>query len=506
MDICQVVGGGTPSTHDTSYWQGDIPWISSADIDESDVKSIRLRKAITAQAVQESATNIVPAGTVIVVTRVGLGKVALVSEPLCFSQDSQGLLFDQLLLDALYFAYYLKTAVQVFKRISRGTTISGVTKKQLEEIDVLIPPLAEQRRIVQKIEELFTELDAGVAALERVRANLKRYRAAVLKGTVEGALTTGWRAQHPDVEPAGDLLQRILRERREAWEQAELARYTKTGKTPPKGWQGKCKEPAAPDTTDLPELPDDWCWASLPQLGTLDRGRSRHRPRNDPRLYGGTYPFIQTGDVRHANTFIREYTQTYSEAGLQQSKLWPAGTLCITIAANIAETAILSFDACFPDSVVGFLAQDGCVSTRFIEIYLRTIRDQLERYAPATAQKNINLETLNTVAVALPPIVEQEQIVAEVERRLSVAEDAEARVAAGLKRAARLRQSILKRAFAGDLVPQDPTDEPASALLERIAVERGRTARAGKAARGAGREAAAGDERERQLTLRWTET
>lgn len=146
------------------------------------------------------------------------------------------------------------------------------------------------------------------------------------------------------------------------------------------------------------------------------------------------------------------------------------------------------------------------MSTRFIEIYLRTIRDQLERYAPATAQKNINLEILNTVAVALPPIVEQEQIVAEVERRLSVAEDAEARVAAGLKRAARLRQSILKRAFAGDLVPQDPTDEPASALLERIAVERGRTATAGKAARGAGREAAAGDERERQLTLRWTET
>lgn len=228
-----------------------------------------MRKAITAQAVQESATNIVPAGTVIVVTRVGLGKVALVSEPLCFSQDSQGLLFDQSLLDALYFAYYLKTAVQVFKRISRGTTISGVTKKQLEEIDVLIPPLAEQRRIVQKIKELFTELDAGVAALERVRANLKRYRAAVLKAAVEGTLTADWRARYPDVEPTSDLLQRILRERREAWEQAELARYTKTGKTPPKGWQGKCKEPTAPDTTDLPELPEGWCWTSVEQLASM---------------------------------------------------------------------------------------------------------------------------------------------------------------------------------------------------------------------------------------------
>ncbi len=438
-----------------------------------------------------------------------LGKVGLSATRVVTNQQINSLvLLDELEPEFVYYYCTSSDFQQLMESHASATTVRILNKQKFGILPIPLAPINEQRRIVQKIEELFTELDAGVAALERVRANLKRYRAAVLKAAVEGALTADWRARRPDVEPAGDLLQRILRERRAAWEQAELARYAKASKTPPKGWQGKYKEPAAPDATNLPELPDDWCWASLPQLGTLDRGRSRHRPRNDPRLYGGTYPFIQTGDVRHANTFIREYTQTYSEAGLQQSKLWPAGTLCITIAANIAETAILSFDACFPDSVVGFLAQDGCVSTRFIEIYLRTIRDQLERYAPATAQKNINLETLNTVAVALPPIVEQEQIVAEVERRLSVADDAAARVVAGLRRAARLRQSILKRAFAGDLVPQDPTDEAASALLERIAAERERTATAGKAARGTRIAAAPGDEwvvagdaGERQLAL-----
>jgi type I restriction enzyme S subunit len=152
--------------------------------------------------------------------------------------------------------------------------------------------------------------------------------------------------------------------------------------------------------------------------------------------------------------------------------LWPAGTLCITIAANIAETAILTFDACFPDSVVGFLPADDSVSARFLEAFLCTVQKYLEAYAPATAQKNINLETLSEVAVPLPPPAEQEQIVALVEERLSQIDSAEKTIDAELIRSKRLRQSILKRAFEGQLVPQDPKDEPASVLLERIKATR----------------------------------
>lgn len=284
-----------------------------------------------------------------------------------------------------------------------------------------------------------------------ITASLKRYRASVLKADVEGRLTAGWRAEHPDVEPASALLERILAERRSKWEADQLARFEAAGKKPPMGWKDKYVEPAAPDTSSLPDLPNGWCWAALDQLGQLDRGRSRHRPRNAPHLYGGPYPFIQTGDVGAADQYIRSHDQSYSEAGLAQSRLWPAETPCITIAANIAETAILSYPACFPDSVVGVVFNSRTVRVRYVEFYLRTVQGRLEAYAPATAQKNINNEVLRQVAVALPPTDEQEAIVAELERMLSVIRVAEATAEDGRQRSHRLRQSILKRAFEGKL-------------------------------------------------------
>ena len=310
--------------------------------------------------------------------------------------------------------------------------------------------------------------------MKQAQAQLKRYRQSVLKAAVEGELTKEWREAHKDeLEPASVLLERILVERREKWEAEQLAQMEAKGVTPKDDtWKAKYKEPAKPDTSDLPELPDGWVWATLSQIGRLDRGRSKSRPRNDPRLYGGNHPLVQTGEVRHATGIIRHYNLTYNEKGLKQSRLWPKGTLCITIAANIADTALLGFDACFPDSIVGFLANPLHCNIYFVELFMRTAKEKLERYAPATAQKNINLHILTEVVLPLPPITEQEQIVAEVERCLSITDEVEKTITAELTRAERLRQSILKDAFSGKLVPQDPHDEPASVLLERIKADK----------------------------------
>ena len=153
----------------------------------------------------------------------------------------------------------------------------------------------------------------------------------------------------------------------------------------------------------------------LKNLGFLSRGKSKHRPRNDPQLLGGPYPLIQTGDVKNAGLYIKHYDSTYSEFGLLQSKLWPKGTLCITIAANIAETAILDFDACFPDSIVGFLPNKRA-NTIFIRYQIEALKDVLNSKATEVAQKNLNLEKLESVFFMVPPIILQNEFASLVEQ------------------------------------------------------------------------------------------
>lgn len=155
----------------------------------------------------------------------------------------------------------------------------------------------------------------------------------------------------------------------------------------------------------------NWTPQRLDQLGHLSRGRSRHRPRDAAHLYDGPYPFIQTGDVKHAGLYITDYQQTYSEAGLEQSKLWPAGTLCITIAANIADTAILGIDACFPDSVIGFNPDEKKADARFVKyLFDATIQQRVQQFTQGAAQDNLSQEKLLSIEFMVPKVKEQRRI------------------------------------------------------------------------------------------------
>jgi len=308
----------------------------------------------------------------------------------------------------------------------------------VRETPVALPPLKEQDRIVGKLDQLSARSSRARDELDRIPKLVEHCRQAVLTKAFSGELTAAWREQRKAENPVVPC----------------TTKHSKADKNftfqPPN------------------DIPSTWQWLPLCELGTLDRGRSRHRPRNDARLFGGPYPFIQTGEVRAADRYLQNYTQTYSEFGLKQSRLWPAGTVCITIAANIAETAILAIDACFPDSVVGFTADTTCTLPEYIEFFLRTVRADLEQFAPATAQKNINLETLYRVHAPVPSVDEQLEIV----RRIEIAFASLNRISVEHSRAnlllPKLDQAILAKAFRGELVPQDPRDEPASKLLERL--------------------------------------
>lgn len=281
--------------------------------------------------------------------------------------------------------------------------------QQYSKIKVKIPPVPEQERIVAKIEELFSELDNGVETLKKTKQQLAVYRQAVLKEAFEGKFT----AHIPcDV----DL----------SWASEE-------------------------ETKSLPAIPTEWRYIALSNLGDLGRGKSKHRPRNDPKLFeGGKYPFLQTGEVKAAKQYITEYSKMYGEFGLQQSKLWPKGTLCITIAANIAETAFLGIDACFPDSVVGFTPYEHIIP-EYIKYFIESQKLRLWAFAPATAQKNINLDTLENLIVPYCSVEEQQLVIAEIEARMTICDSIEQTVDIALQQAEAMRQSILKKAFEGEL-------------------------------------------------------
>jgi len=469
--VDDTVSGGGPTTGD------EFLYVDISSIDNQTKRIDDVKRLPVAKAPSRARQRLLPNDVVVSMTRPNLNAVALVTADLAGAIGSTGFCVLRPVIESRYVYYRVQSLafIEEMTGLVQGALYPAVRPRDVLAHRLPLPPLAEQRRIVQKIEELFTELDAGVAALERVRANLKRYRAAVLKAAVEGALTAGWRAQHPDVESASDLLQRILRERRDAWEQAELARYAKSGKTPPKGWQGKYKEPTAPDTTDLPDLPEGWCWANVEQLliespcnGISIKGSSE--PPGVPAL---RLSAMSNGGFDYTDRRYIPISETVAESlainagdyfvsrGNGSLRLVGRGTL----AQEPPEQVV------FPDTMIRlrFSASSPVRSYMSLLWSSQVIRTQVERQARTTAGiYKISQADIASFTVPVPPLAEQEQIVAEVERRLSVVDDAEARVAAGLKRAARLRQSILKRAFAGQLVPRDPTDEPVGALLERM--------------------------------------
>jgi type I restriction enzyme S subunit len=181
-----------------------------------------------------------------------------------------------------------------------------------------------------------------------------------------------------------------------------------------------------------------WVDKRLDELGFVSRGKSRHRPRNAEHLYGGPYPFIQTGDVKHSELYVSTYEQTYSEAGLAQSKLWPAGTLCITIAANIADTAILAFEACFPDSVIGFMADEHKSDVRFIKYTFDTLKHRFQQVSQGVAQDNLSLEKLLSIKLRVPAQKQDQADIAEVLTAYDDAIENNRRRTALLENAARL--------------------------------------------------------------------
>lgn len=334
-----------------------------------------------------------------------------------------------------------------------------------------LPPLPEQHRIVAEIEKQFTRLDASVAALKRAQTNLKRYRASVLKAACEGKLVPAEaelaRQEGRDYEPASALLERVLKERHARWETQEKRR-------------GVYKDPAAPDISTLPELPEGWVWATWDQVGLSKNGRAF--PSKEYGVQG--VRLLRPGNLNENGRVVwtEENTRYLPEKWADDFPDYLIGQneLVMNLTAQSLRDEFLGRvcitgedDQCLLNQRLALLIPI-LVDEHFLlwMFKSRVFRNFVNGLNTGSLIQHMFTSQLQSFAFALPPLAEQRRIVAEVERHLSVIQAAENIVAANLKRSERLRQSILKQAFSGKLVPQDPNDEPASALLERIRAER----------------------------------
>ena len=363
-------------------------------------------------------------------------------------------------IQSRFILYLMRSFENVIAGQGTGTTFNAITGSQLRDFEIPLPPLPEQHRIVAKIEELFTQLDAGVAALEKAKAQLRRYRQAVLKAAVEGELTREWREAHRgELEPASVLLERILEERRARWEAAHPGK--------------RYRRPTPPETDDLPELPEGWTWARVADVGEVVTGRTPRKSRSE--YYADDFPFYKPTDLNDGY-YTRHARDGLSKLGIEKARLLPAkSTLVTCIGATIGKTGFIRRDGASNQQINAIVPGKGVVPEF---IYFVCVSPQFQKsiidHASATTLPILNKSRFEELLLPLPPPDEQQVIVEEIEHRLSVVDEMEKAVAQSLKRAERLRQSILKRAFEGKLVPQDPSDEPASVLLKRIKAEKAR--------------------------------
>lgn len=345
-----------------------------------------------------------------------------------------------------------------------------------------VAPRAEQTRIIEKLEELLSDLDAGVAELKAAQKKLALYRQSLLKAAVEGALTADWRAQRAArgeaLESGADLLARILTERRTRWEARQLTKFKEQCRTPPKGWEARYPEPLSPNTTDLPVLPEGWVWASVDQLSQFVRnGISK-----TPNTVGVGFPILRINAVRPMSVRFTEIKHIeLSEAEAVDYVIENGDLLATRYNGSVDLLGVVGLVKTVPGTI---LHPDKLIRMRpvvsgslgaWIELAANTGASRsyiVSRVKTTAGQTGISGEDLKKMPIPLPSLHEQEIAASSVERDLSESIQRMAEIETSLKQATAQRKNLLKAAFSGQLVPQDPNDEPASALLARIRAER----------------------------------
>lgn len=483
-EIAQMATGHTPSRRHAEYWGGEIPWISVRDARPADGGTItQTAEKTNPLGIANSAAVVLPMGTVCLSRTGSIGYAIILGTDMATSQGFVNWICTEALQPR--FLQLLFLAENPFlHRISEGVAHTTIYFPEAKAFHVCLPPAGEQHRIVEALDSYLSRVDAAQVALERVQTNLERYRASVLQAAVEGRLVPTEaelaREQGRDYEPASALLERILIERRQRWEEAELAKLRAKGKEPKNdNWKAKYKEPVAPDTSELPGLPEEWCWTTLDALAEIQGGIQKGKKRKATDILRSV-PYLRVANVQRGFLDLKAVTEIpATDQEIERLRLQPGDVLFNEGGDRDKLGRGWIWSAELPECIHQnhvFRARpipDG-VMPKYLSWYGNTRGMQyfFDEGKQTTNLASLNLTKLRKLPVPLPPRREQERISEIAEEHTSVASATTASVFLMRTRVDRLRQAVLKWAFAGKLVDQDPNDEPASVLLERIRAER----------------------------------
>ncbi|EGR2122587.1 restriction endonuclease subunit S [Vibrio cholerae] len=456
--VTEVVSGGTPSSKHPEYYtedhKGSIAWVTPADLSGYKEKYISHgRRSITKSGYDSCSAKLMPKGTVLFSSRAPIGYTVIAANEISTNQGFKSFV-PVVGVNETYLYYYLRSIKHLAESLATGTTFKELSGKVAKTLPFPLAPFAEQTRIVEKLDEVLAQVDTIKARLDGIPAILKRFRQSVLAAAVSGKLTEEWRGNHPALDSTHEVANII---------ESRKAIVAKRMQVP----QEHLKNEEYP-------IPDSWIWTSLDALSSKIVDGVHHKPE----YVDEGIPFMSVKDINGGKLSFDncKYISQVTHEEIHPRCNPCRGDLLITKSGTIGRTAIIKTDDIFDlfVSVALIKPASSLVNMEFINIALMHWVNSIDvsSRVVGTAIKNLHLRDMRVLAVPFAPLEEQKEIVRLVDQYFAFADTIEAQVKKAQARVDKLTQSILAKAFRGELVPQDPNDEPADKLLERIAAAR----------------------------------
>lgn len=475
LDVVAEWGsGGTPSRSHSEFFGGSVPWIKTGELGPRTISATE--EHLTEDGLNASSAKLFPPGSVaLAMYGATIGKASILGIEAATNQACA--VGFPLCLSSQFLYYFLVSQAPALASAGQGGAQPNISQGVIRAWPIGLPPSREQERIVEALDESLSVTEVAVAELIAAKRKLTLYRQSLLKSAVEGALTVEWRKHNPPKETGAERLTHILRERKRRWEATQYERKSRAGRTPARNWEDGYPPPASPELAGLPKLPLGWVWSSLDAIADIQGGIQK-QPSRAPVL--NRYPFLRVANVSRGALRLDDVHEIELVGDeLRRLRLEIDDLLIVEGNGSLSEIGRCArWDA----SIANTVHQNHLIRARplkmagaFVEAWINSPwgKDRLTALAATTSGLyTLSVGKLARVPVPIAPLQEQEAIIAILAEQVGALEHQAAAIDHALALAAAQRQNILRAAFSGQLVAQDPNDEPASVLLERIRTER----------------------------------